>query len=82
MEKPVEIIKSRQDLLNYRYLKLENGIKCVLIEDSKTEKSCAVMNVSVGAIEDPEEYLGTAHLLEHMLSMGNIFILVRINLSI
>ena len=74
MEKPIEIIKSPEDLLNYRYLKLENGLKCVLIKDSKTEKSCAVMNVSVGAIEDPEEYLGTAHLLEHMLSMGQILI--------
>jgi insulysin len=43
----------------------------MLIQDTKTEKSSAVMNVAVGSMQNPKEVPGLAHFLEHMLFMGN-----------
>lgn len=71
MEKQVEIIKSKNDLLEYKYIELENKLKCILMRDVDTQKSSAAMNVCVGSLEDPREAQGMAHLLEHMLFMGN-----------
>lgn len=70
MKASIEILKSKNDKLLYRYLQLQNKIKCLLIQDEKTEKSAAVMNISVGSMEDPKDRYGLAHLLEHMLFMG------------
>lgn len=69
----IEIIKSENDPLNYRYIELENKIKCVLIQDEKTEISATVVKVGVGSLENPPDGLGYAHLLEHMLFLGIFF---------
>lgn len=70
LKSSVNIIKSKNDKLIYKYLELQNKIKCVLIKDDKTEKSSAVLNVGIGQLKDPKEYQGIAHFLEHMLFMG------------
>ncbi|MCV6605303.1 MAG: insulinase family protein, partial [Porticoccaceae bacterium] len=54
----------------YRYVELDNGIRAILISDSKAVKSLASLNVNVGSYEDPEEWNGLAHFLEHMLFLG------------
>ena len=54
----------------YRYLKLPNSLQALLISDPTTHKSAASMDVYVGTNNDPEEFPGLAHFLEHMLFLG------------
>ena len=72
------IIKSKNDKLEYKYVKLENKMNVVLIRDEKTEKSSIAMNVAVGSMQNPKELQGLAHLLEHMLFLGKKLTLIII----
>lgn len=49
---------------------LNNGIEAYLVSDPEIEQSAAAIGVAVGSWEDPKEYPGTAHFLEHMLFLG------------
>ena len=53
----------------YRGLELQNGMKCLLISDSKTDKSAAAVDVNIGYLVDPIP--GLAHFCEHMLFLGS-----------
>jgi insulysin len=64
------IIKSKSDKRDYKFLRLPNNLCCLLISDSETDKSAASMDVGVGSALDPKPLFGTAHFLEHMLFMG------------
>jgi len=66
-----QLIKSKNDKLAYKAIQLENKLKCVLISDPLTEKCAAVMNVASGSFEDPKDFPGLAHFLEHMLFLGS-----------
>lgn len=50
---------------------LDNGIKCLTIQDEMDDKTSIVVNVSTGSRMEPVEYQGLAHFLEHMLFMGS-----------
>ncbi len=65
-----EVIKSPADDRDYRYITLDNGLKVLLISDPDTDKSAAAVDVNVGSYQDPDDRLGLAHFLEHMLFMG------------
>ena len=65
------VIKSPVDNRDYRYVVMDNGIKALLISDPDTDKSAAAVDVNVGSYQDPDNRLGLAHFLEHMLFMGN-----------
>ncbi len=65
------VIKSPADSREYKYVKLPSGLQVLLISDPKTDKSAAAVNVSVGSFHDPDDRLGLAHFLEHMLFMGS-----------
>mmetsp|Transcript_1318 Transcript_1318/g.1693 ORF Transcript_1318/g.1693 Transcript_1318/m.1693 type:complete len:895 (-) Transcript_1318:261-2945(-) len=65
------ITKSPADKREYRYLYLDNKVRCLIINDSETDKSSASLDVKVGSSLDPEDKHGTAHFLEHMLFQGN-----------
>ncbi len=52
-------------------LRLSNGLEAYLISDPEIEQSAAALAVKAGSWNDPEEYPGMAHFLEHMLFMGN-----------
>ena len=54
----------------YRYLTLPNALKVLLISDPTTDKAAASMDVFVGTNNDPKEFPGLAHFLEHMLFLG------------
>lgn len=70
--KPLEaIIKSENDSLIYNAFELNNKLKLIFIEDSKVTKSVCAIQVGVGAMNDPIEYQGLAHFLEHMLFIGS-----------
>lgn len=49
---------------------LKNGLKVYLISDPGVDQSAAAVAVEAGSWEDPKEYPGMAHFLEHMLFMG------------
>jgi insulysin len=51
-------------------IRLSNGLEAYLISMPTANQSGAVMSVKVGSWEDPEEYPGLAHFLEHMLFLG------------
>ncbi|WP_175404459.1 insulinase family protein [Endozoicomonas atrinae] len=67
---PEDVIKSPADDRDYRYITLDNGLKVLLISDPDTDKSAAAVDVNVGSYQDPDDRLGLAHFLEHMLFMG------------
>ncbi len=50
---------------------LNNGLEAYLISDPGAEQSAAGLSVEAGSWQDPQEYPGMAHFLEHMLFMGN-----------
>jgi insulysin len=54
----------------YRYLTLPNTLRVLLISDPTTDKAAASMDVFVGTNNDPKEFPGLAHFLEHMLFLG------------
>jgi insulysin len=51
-------------------LVLDNGLRILLISDPGVDQSAAGVAVGAGSWEDPKEYPGMAHFLEHMLFMG------------
>ena len=52
-------------------LRLSNGLEAFLISDPGLQQSAAAIAVQAGSWNDPVEYPGMAHFLEHMLFMGN-----------
>lgn len=64
------IVQSQNDDRQYRYVTLENGLKVVLVSDSKADKSAASMDVHIGHMADPKDRQGLTHFLEHMLFLG------------
>ena len=53
-----------------RTLTLENGLSVLLIHDPDVHRGAAALSVGTGSIFDPENKLGLAHYLEHMLFLG------------
>ncbi len=51
-------------------IRLSNGLQAYLISDPDVHESAAALAVEAGSWEDPKEYPGMAHFLEHMLFMG------------
>lgn len=51
-------------------IRLPNGLEAYLISDPSTQQSAAALAVEAGSWNDPEEYPGSAHFLEHLLFMG------------
>jgi len=66
----IEPRKSPNDERSYRYLVLENQLTVLLVSDPKTDKSAAALSVYRGSFHDPDQRLGLAHFLEHMLFIG------------
>lgn len=58
------LIKPANDLMDYRILHLENGLRVVLISDPEADKAAASLDVNVGSLSDPEAFPGLAHFLE------------------
>jgi insulysin len=51
-------------------IRLKNGLEAYIVSDPLIKDSGAALAVSVGSWNDPVEYPGMAHFLEHMLFMG------------
>ena len=70
MTTTIQVEKSFADKRDYTHITLRNGLKCLLISDSGSEKSSAAMDVRVGHFSDPDDLPGLAHFCEHMLFLG------------
>jgi insulysin len=51
-------------------IRLSNGLEAYLVSDPGVHQSAAAIAVEAGSWQDPKEYPGMAHFLEHMLFMG------------
>ncbi len=51
-------------------IRLDNGLSAILVSDPQAEKSSAALVVKAGSWQDPEDFPGIAHFLEHMLFLG------------
>ncbi len=74
--KPFKIINSSitqspNDARLYQVIQLANGLQVLLISDPDLENSAAALSVPVGSQHNPEQQLGLAHYLEHMLFLGS-----------
>lgn len=58
------------DQSEIRAFTLDNKLEVLLVSDPKMQQSAAALDVAVGSLEDPEDALGTAHFLEHLLFLG------------
>ena len=47
------IKKNKKDDREFRYLRLSNGIKCMIVHDKDAEKSGACLHVASGSLKDP-----------------------------
>ncbi|CAI2381562.1 unnamed protein product [Moneuplotes crassus] len=61
---------SPNDDREYKFFKLENEMRVIVISDKEATKCSACMQVEAGSALNPKEYQGLAHFLEHMLFMG------------
>ncbi|MGD2170056.1 MAG: insulinase family protein [Chlamydiota bacterium] len=52
-------------------IRLVNGLSVYLVSDPDTDQSAAALAVNAGSWNDPKNFPGMAHFLEHMLFMGN-----------
>jgi len=66
IKQKIEIIKPQNDTRNFKVITLENGIKCILIQDILLDKSYVISSINTGSLADKQYYQGIAHLLEHM----------------
>jgi protease-3 len=65
-----EIVKSPIDKREYASIVLDNQLEIMLVSDPSIEKSAAAISVAVGSLQEPKEFGGLAHYLEHMLFLG------------
>ncbi|OTA16684.1 zinc protease [Xenorhabdus vietnamensis] len=68
---PDTIHKSERDPRQYKAIKLQNDMTVLLVSDEKAIKSLAAVSIPVGHMENPDNQLGLAHYLEHMVLMGS-----------
>lgn len=65
-----DVEKSPNDEREYAYFTLANKLDVMLISDQTADKAAASLDIRVGSADDPEEFPGLAHFLEHMLFLG------------
>ncbi|PHM39898.1 zinc protease [Xenorhabdus mauleonii] len=68
---PDTINKSARDPRQYKVIQLQNDMTVLLVSDEKAVKSLAAVALPVGHMENPDNQLGLAHYLEHMVLMGS-----------
>lgn len=66
----VNIIKSRLDTGEYHLITLKNDINVLIVQNDAFKKASCALTVRVGFRDDPDEFPGLAHLLEHVLFLG------------
>ncbi|PKF60889.1 peptidase M16 [Psychromonas sp. psych-6C06] len=65
------ITQSPNDTRDYQLITLSNQLDVLLISDPDIENSAVSLSVPVGSMHNPDNQLGLAHYLEHMLFLGS-----------
>ncbi|EKE81537.1 Zn-dependent peptidase [Idiomarina xiamenensis 10-D-4] len=65
------LLKSPNDKREYASMTLANGLQVLLVSDPQAQQSAAALAIDVGSADDPDQQLGLAHYLEHMLLLGS-----------
>ena len=65
------VIKSPNDKNIYYLDMLPNGLKYIVISNPDIDRSAVGLDVYIGASDDPREYQGLAHFLEHTIFLGS-----------
>jgi secreted Zn-dependent insulinase-like peptidase len=65
------LLKSATDQRQYEHFILPNGMRVLLVEDLKCQKSACSATLNVGHFDDYDDCHGLSHLLEHLLFLGN-----------
>ncbi len=68
---PLQILSPTLQDQKVRKIRLDNGLEAYIISDPQASESAAAISVEAGSWNDPKQYPGTAHFLEHMLFMGS-----------
>lgn len=66
----VTIEKSPNDRRDYYYFTLENGLEIITVSDPNAHVNAVNLLVKAGSFDEPNEWPGLAHYLEHMLFLG------------
>ena len=56
--------------MKFHSFTLDNKLEVLAISDKRFVKSSASLAVMAGSMQNPDEHLGLAHFLEHMLFLG------------
>lgn len=64
------IEKSPLDNRQYYYSVLANDLKVIVVSDPNAKTTGVTLVVNAGSFDEPKEFPGLAHLLEHMLFLG------------
>ena len=64
------VIKSPNDKNEYYYDILPNGLRYIVISNKDIDISAVGLDVYIGSADDPKEYQGLAHCLEHTIFLG------------
>lgn len=67
----ISINKPKFDVRDFVGGTLDNGVKYVFVNDESLQKSFVSVTIHTGSFQNPKEYAGLAHFLEHMLFMGS-----------
>ena len=65
------VIKSPNDKNEYYLDMLPNGLKYIVISNSEIDRSAVSLDVYAGASDDPRNFQGLAHCLEHTIFLGS-----------
>ena len=65
-----KVIKSPNDKNEYYLDMLPNGLKYIVASNPEIDKSAVSLDVYVGSADDPREYQGLAHCIEHTIFLG------------
>ena len=67
------LIKSESDIREYKFVTLKNGIEAILIRvpEGQSSKSAVAVTVAAGSMDEPDEFGGLAHFVEHCVFLGN-----------
>ncbi|MDO8863445.1 insulinase family protein [Haliea sp. E1-2-M8] len=66
-----KVITSPSDSREYGSFTMGNQLEVLLVSDPGAQTSSAAVSVGVGMLQDPMEYQGMAHYLEHMLLLAS-----------
>ena len=66
-----QVIKSPNDKNEYYLDILPNGLRYILASNPEIDRSGVGLDVYIGAADDPREYQGLAHCLEHTIFLGS-----------